>query len=145
VPGENPYDVAALEADRQREAEREALARDTARTLRDGIAAVEAAREQARADIAVVDGLSAQATALSTQITNRIAAVSAFTPAATYSPAQLAAVRDELVWCLTQLRTLTDAQNGMYGWRRAVDRNAVLTDDSLIGLARIATRREGAD
>jgi hypothetical protein len=142
---ENPVDVAALEAGRQREAQRETEARDTARAIRDGIAAVEAAREQARADVAVVDGLTAQASALSSAIASRLAAVTAFTPSATYDPADLTRVKGEIVWALKQVRTLTDALGELYGWRRAVDRNAVLTDDSLIGLARIATRREGAD
>lgn len=143
MPDENPYDVAALEADRQREAQRETLARDTSQALRDGIAAVEAAREQARADMAVADTLTAQADALSAAITNRLAAVAAFTPSPTYAPSDLTAVKGEIVWALKQLKTLADAQSGMFGWRRAVDQNAVLTDSSLIGLAHIATRYEG--
>jgi hypothetical protein len=100
--------------------------------------------EQARADIVVVDNLRTQAAALSTQITNRIAALSAVTPSATYQPADLAYLRDQIVWCLTQLRTLTDAQNGMFGWRRAVDENAVLTDASLLGLAWLSQKEGGS-
>jgi hypothetical protein len=141
---ENPLDVAAVRAGVERLAHLESQERDTQQQIAEGISAIRDAMEQARADIVVVDNLRTQAAALSTQITNRIAAVSAFTPAATYSPAQLAAVRDEIVWCLTQLRTLTDAQNGMYGWRRAVDENAVLTDASLLGLAWLSQKEGGS-
>ena len=135
---ENPLDVAAVEADRQRIAESRASTLETQQAILDGIAAIQSARDAAQADVAVVDNLKAQADTLSAAITARLTTVAAFTPAATYDPAQLAAVKGEVVWLLKQLKTLTDATAEMYNWRRAVDQNAVLTDASLIGLARLA-------
>lgn len=140
--GENPVDVAALKAARDAARQAEQEQQDTQQQIAQGIAAIRAAQDQASADVAVADGLRAQAVALSATITKRAEQVAAFVPAPTYSPAQLAAVRDEIVWLLGQLKTLTDAQAGMYVWRRAVDENAVLTDAALLGLAWLS-QKEG--
>lgn len=129
---ENADRLAALAAD---EAQAEALRAQ----LAEGVAAILAARDAADADRAQADNLKAQADSLSQAIQARIAAVSAFTPGATYRQSDLVAVRDELVSLLNRQKQITDAMAGMYAYRRAVDTNAVTTDNALLWLARLVS------
>lgn len=139
----NPDDLAALAADREAYALAEAETRGMSKEIRDGIEAIRQAQEAARADVATVDVLIAQAEALSAQIAARLALVEAFTPGATYRQADLAAIKGEVVGLLTRQGQLTEAQSRMFEWRRAVDQNAVLTDGALLGLAQLVVTDQG--
>lgn len=129
---ENADRVAQAAADQ----ERAAMLRQQ---LAEGVAAILAARDAADADRAQADILKTQADSLSAAIQARIAAVAAFVPGATYRQSDLVAVRDELVTLLNRQKQITDAMAGMYAYRRAVDANAVTTDNALLWLARLVS------
>lgn len=115
----------------------------TRQTFRDqlatGVAAVVNAREAAREDIATAQGLRATTLAARADTQTQRAAVAAFVPASTYSAAQLAAVRDQLVQVLDRQAATLQALAGNYAYRVAVDTNAIDTDNALLWLARLAS------
>lgn len=102
-----------------------------------GVAAITAAREAAAADIPTAEGLAQAAAASRDQASAQRAQVAGWTPSTTYRAADLVAVRDQLVTVLNRQAAILDALVGANGWRPAVDRNAVTTDNALLGLARL--------
>lgn len=103
-----------------------------------GITAIQAARDAASQDVAVAEGLRTTAANLKTQAETQRTQVLAFTPNATYSQAQLAAVRDAVGQVLARQALILEALAGLFAHRGAVDQNAVRTDDALLWLARLA-------
>jgi hypothetical protein len=107
--------------------------------LASGIADITAARTAAQDDIAQADILKGQADALSNQIATHITQIQAFAPGATYSQAQMNAIRDAIVAITQRQKSITDAMGSMYQYRKAVDQNAVTTDNAILWLARIVS------
>lgn len=105
-------------------------------TVRNGLAALEAAREAAQADVETATTLRQQALALADSVTTLKGQVDSFTAAPTYQPAQLNAVRVALAQvCQAQL----DMAYGMaefYQYRKANDQVAIGAHRSLEYLAR---------
>lgn len=116
-------------------AEREALKQQ----LVGGVQDIIAARDAAQADIATADALLAQANALVTQLDARLAAITAWTPSTTYKQSDLVAVKNEVLTILQRQKDITNAIGGLYAYRKANDQNAVMTDNSLLWLARLAS------
>jgi hypothetical protein len=107
--------------------------------LSNGIAAIQAARTAANNDVAVADSLAASANSLSAQVSSRITAVAGWTPSATYSAADLNAIKSELAGILDKQKQIIDALSAFYAYRKAVDQNAVTTDDAILWLARLVS------
>lgn len=127
---------ADAEADRIAREERRA---QLAAQLLEGIAEIEAARDEAQADIDTATGLKAQADSLATAIGTQRGSVLAWTPQKTYTTADLIAIRDQLAQVLARQEQIVDALSSFYAYRVAVDRNAVQTDNALLWLAQRAT------
>lgn len=100
-----------------------------------GVAQVQAARDAASADIATAQALQTSTLTFKGTVTARKTAVAASTPTATL--AYVTALRDELVTVYGFLEQATQALADIDGYRAAVDRNALVTDDALLGLARL--------
>jgi hypothetical protein len=107
--------------------------------LASGIADITAARTAAQDDMAQADILKGQADALSNQIATHITQIQAFTPGATYNQAQMNAIRDAIIAVTQRQKSITDAMSAMYQYRKAVDQNAVTTDNAILWLARIVS------
>lgn len=104
-----------------------------------GIQIITTARDAAQADIATADSLRGQADALATVVQDRITAVAAFVPGATYRASDLVAIRSEVLSILDRQKTVIEALREMYQYRKAVDVNAVETDEALLWLARLVS------
>lgn len=145
VVDERPYDdnenenADNLAAQETEEAQRVSLREQ----LAGGVADVQKAKDDAQADIAAADNLLAQANTLVGQIDARIAAITAWTPGTTYKQSDLVAVKNEILSILQRQKDITNAIGGIYSYRKSVDQNAVLTDNSLLWLARLASNDLG--
>jgi hypothetical protein len=102
-----------------------------------GVTAILAARDAAQGDITTAVTLKSQADALSAQISTHISQMQASTPANTV--AYMTAMRDAIVAVANRQKLVVDAMSAMYTYRRAVDENAVTTDNALLWLARLAS------
>lgn len=115
----------------------------TIRNLRDqltsGVSSIIAARDAAVQDAVVAAGFQAQANAAEESTETQHATVTAFAPSATYSQAQVVAIRDAIADLLVRVAQIQQALAEIYSYRVAVDNNAVLTDDALLWLARLAS------
>jgi hypothetical protein len=107
--------------------------------LYSGVAQIQSARDAANADIAAADSLNTQALTLSSQTQARITAVAGWTPSATYSQADINLIKSEISSILTRQKQILDAMADMYVYRKAVDQNALSTDDALLWLARLVS------
>lgn len=107
--------------------------------LATGVAAVVNAREAAREDITTAQGLRTTTLSARADAQTQRAAIAAFVPSSTYSAAQLAAVRDQLIQVLDRQAAILTALAGNYAYRVAVDTNAIDTDNALLWLARLAS------
>lgn len=105
--------------------------------LRNGINAIIAARTAAQNDIATATTLKSQADTLSGQIQTSATQWQASTPANTV--AYITALRDAVVLTAQRQKQIVDAMSAMYVYRKAVDENAVTTDNSLLWLARVVS------
>lgn len=105
--------------------------------LRDGAAQLAAARDAAQADIATADSKKTQADSLSAAAATQLTQVQGFTPGATYKQSDMVAIRDALATVISRQKTEIDALSEGFGYRKAVDQNAVTTDNAIIGLAKI--------
>lgn len=105
--------------------------------LRAGTAAIVAAKNAATADALVAATAKTQAETLSGQVAARKTAVDASTPAATV--AYITAMRAEISYLLAQVKVIVDAFALLQAWRKAVDENAVTTDNALLWLAKQST------
>lgn len=105
-------------------------------TVVGGLAALEAARVAAQADIANAETLRTQALALADELIALTGQVNAFTPAATYSQAQLGQVKAALASTLTRMTVIVQAMSESYGYRKANDQVAVTAHRSIEFLAR---------
>jgi len=103
-----------------------------------GVADIAAARAAADADVATALALRDQATTTRAAATTQRMTVAAWTPAATYRASDLTAVRDQLVAVLDRQALVLAALADSFTYRAAVDRNALITDDALLWLARLA-------
>lgn len=90
--------------------------------------------DQARAESLVTQAFEAKAATLTQR-----QAVEVFTRAPTYSAAQLDQVRNIIAKTLTCIEEIQQALADFYAYRAQVDANAVLTDNALLWLARIAS------
>lgn len=105
-------------------------------TVRAGLSAIQSAREAAEADVANAETLHTQALAIADELITLTGQVSAFTPAATYSAAQLTQVKTAMVGTLTRLTIVVQAMAEGYSYRRANNQDAVIAHRSLEYLAR---------
>lgn len=105
--------------------------------LRDGTAAIVTAKNAATADAGVAATAKTQAETLSGQVAARKTSVDASTPAATL--AYITAMRAEISYLLAQVKVIVDAVALLQAWRKAVDDNAVITDNALLWLAKQTT------
>lgn len=103
-----------------------------------GVEGIQQARAAAAADITEADNLRAAAGTHRAAAAAQRAQVAAFTPAATYRASEMTAVRDQIAAVLQRQELILTALADMYAYRAAVDRNAVITDDALLWLARLA-------
>lgn len=105
--------------------------------LANGVTDIVAAREAAEQDVVVAQGLRATALDVQSSAIAQRDAVLAFAPAATYQQTQLAAVKSQLAQILARQDLIAQALAGIYGYRIAVDENAVVTDNALLWLAQL--------
>lgn len=136
-----PYTDAENEAADQRQAETaRAQTVDRLRMqLREGVAGITAARDAARIDRERALADQTAAVRVKAEAGAQRSQVAAFVPTATYSAAQLAAVRDTLTTILQRQELIVQALADLAGYRAAVDTNAVTTDDALLWLARLVS------
>lgn len=137
----NVIDEAAIDAalDEARAAADE-LARILAE-LRDGVAAIDAARIAAEGDIATAEALRSGALDLKALATTLAGQARAFVPKAVYTPGDLSTIAAAVATIADRQALIADGVAGMAAWRAGVDRNAVLTDRSLAYLAGLAARQ----
>jgi len=109
--------------------------------LYNGIAGLVAAKDGATNDIAVATALRTSAQAVKDAASAQKAGVIAFNPSATYSQADITAIRDSIRDVLARQESIVQALVDFYTYRIAVDQNAVTTDDATIYLARLAAGR----
>lgn len=105
--------------------------------LAEGIPAIIAAREATQADLAVAGELQQQALAIASNVEAHIAQMAEWTPTANL--AGVTALRDALVAVANRQRIIVTALAGSFAYRQAVDANAVLTDNAILFLARLAS------
>jgi hypothetical protein len=105
--------------------------------LRNGINAIIAARTAAQNDIATATTLKSQADTLSGQIQTSINQWQSSTPSTNI--AYITALRDAIVLTAQRQKQIVDANAAMYVYRKAVNENAVTTDNSLLWLARVVS------
>lgn len=105
--------------------------------LANGITALTAARQAARDDVITANDLRTQALALQEAAVTQRQGVQAFNANATYSAAQMNAVRDQMVTLLNRQATILQAMAGMYQYRAANDENAITIASSLLWVARL--------
>jgi cytosine/adenosine deaminase-related metal-dependent hydrolase len=141
VVEERPYSVTEAEVVERREAE--VVRASAAQALRDqlaaGVASIRAARDAAEQDQAQAEALLVLALDAKASTVTQRQTVAAFTPAASYSATQLGQVRNAIVDVLARVEEIQQALADFYAYRVAVDRNAVITDDALLWLARLAS------
>lgn len=130
---------AAPIVDRETEAARETTLQNLRDQLAAGVAKIQYARTAAQDDKVKAETLRTQALeALAATVAQR-KAVDAFTPATAYSATQLGQVRNAIADALTRIEGIQQALADSYAYRAAVDANAVITDDALLWLARLAS------
>ncbi len=105
-------------------------------TVVGGLAALASARAAAEGDVSNAETLRTQALALADELITLTGQVTAFSPAATYSQAQMLQVRAALVSTLTRMTQLVQAMAELYAYRRANNQDAVLAHRSLEFVAR---------
>lgn len=105
-------------------------------TVVGGLAALAQARQAAEADVPTAEQLRTQALALADELIDLTGQVTAFTPAATYSAAQLVQVRTALISTLTRMTVIVQAMAELYAYRRANNADAALSHRSLEFVAR---------
>jgi len=103
-----------------------------------GIEALKRAKNAAQGDVAVAEALKSQADALSSQLSTQRSQASAWTPV--LSVAGLTSIKNQIVQILNTQKLIVDAMSAMYAYRKAVDENAVTTDEALIWLAKNTTK-----
>lgn len=109
--------------------------------LADGVATIQTVRAAANSDIATADSGQTQALAVKGQATTKRTQVAAFVPSATYKASDLTAIIGVLLDILDRQALYAQTFADDFAWRKAVDQNALTTDDALIGLARIQSGR----
>lgn len=136
-----PYtdDEAAEAQVRVAEVERLATLQRLREQLATGVAGILDARAAARDDREAAEALRTQAIAAKAATLAQRQAVSGFAPAATYSATQLGQVRNAIIDVLARVEDIQQALADFYAYREQVDANAVITDDALLWLARIAS------
>jgi hypothetical protein len=107
--------------------------------LEQGIANIQAARDAAENDIVTAQNAHAAALDVQSAAQAQRDGVAAFVPAATYSQAQMTAVKNALLAILDRQGLIIQAIAANLGWRVAVDENAVTTDNALLWLAQLAS------
>lgn len=103
-----------------------------------GIAGLVTARKAAKQDRAAAASVQTQAAALATQLGTRATADAAWVPKATYTAADLITIRGEIVYLLQTMKAVVEAVGSNAAWRKAVDDNAILTDNAILWLAKNA-------
>ena len=106
-------------------------------TVVGGLAALASARTAAEGDVDTAETLRTQALALAAELLTLTGQVTDFSPAATYSQAQLVQVRAALVSTLTRVTVIVQAMAELYDYRRANNQDAVLAHRSLEFVARV--------
>lgn len=106
-------------------------------TVVGGLAALASARAAAEGDVTNAETLRTQALALADELITLTGQVNAFSPAATYSQAQLVQVRAALVSTLTRVTVIVQAMAELYAYRRANNQDAALAHRSLEFVARV--------
>lgn len=106
-------------------------------TVVGGLAALASARAAAEGDVTNAETLRTQALALADELITLTGQVTDFSPAATYSQAQLVQVRAALVSTLTRVTVIVQAMAELYAYRRANNQDAVLAHRSLEFVARV--------
>jgi hypothetical protein len=129
-----PVENAIADADARTELELATKA-EYLRGLREGVPAIVAARQQAQADIATAEGLRTQAVTLSGQIAADVTALQGAN--LTANLAGMNTLRNAIVTVANRQKAIVDALANSYGYRKAVDENAVLTDNAILWLARL--------
>lgn len=116
---------------------RQAVAATLTAQLKAGIAAIRAARDQATTDQATATGLRTQADTLSAAVTTQRTALVSWVPTSTGAArTDLQKLRDDVTAALARQKQIIDAISAFYGYRLAVDQNAVTTDNALLWLAK---------
>lgn len=106
-------------------------------TVVGGLAALASARAAAEGDVTNAETLRTQALALADELIALTGQVTDFSPADTYSQAQLVQVRAALVSTLTRVTVIVQAMAELYAYRRANNQDAVLAHRSLEFVARV--------
>lgn len=134
-----PYTGAENAAAGQRAAEEAATEAEAAilTALRSGVATITTARQAALGDQATADTLRGQIATVKAAATTQKTGVDGFAPGTTYRQSDLNAIKGALSAIIARQVLIIDALDSLTAWRKAVDVNAVTTDDALIGLARI--------
>lgn len=103
-----------------------------------GIASLQVASQAAAADISISQGFQTDAQTLLASARAQRSTAAQFVPKVLYTPSDLVAIRDALLAVLDRQASILQALSDYYGYRAAVDQNAVKTDQALIYLARLA-------
>lgn len=130
---------AAVPLERAAEADRDAARQRLQDQLAAGVVDILAARKAAQDDSAKAEALRTQTLDAKASTVIQQQAVAAFSPGATYSANQLGQVRNAIVDVLARVEQIQQALADFYAYRAAVDANAVITDDALLWLARLAS------
>jgi hypothetical protein len=109
--------------------------------LSSGVASIQAARDAASNDIATADGLQTQALTVKGQADTKRTQAAGFVASATYQQAQINALRDAIVDILDRQSLYAQTWADAFAYRKAVDQNAITTDDALLWLARYVSGR----
>lgn len=114
---------------------------DILQQLADGVAQIQTVRAAASSDIATADAAQSQALTVKGQATTQKGTVSSAAVPATYQTSTITFLRDQLAAVIARQELITQAIADGFAYRKAVDQNALVTDDALIGLARIISGR----
>jgi hypothetical protein len=106
-----------------------------------GVVSIQAARDAASNDVGTADGLQTQALTVKGQADTKRTQAAGFVASATYQPAQINALRDAIVDILDRQSLYAQKWADAFAYRKAVDQNAITTDDALLWLARYVSGR----
>lgn len=104
-----------------------------------GTAQIVTARNAATADISTAETLRTDALSVKAAANTQKTQVDAFAPGTTYKQSDLTAIRSALSQILARQALIIDTIASLAAWRKAVDENAVTTDNALLWLAKHTT------
>lgn len=131
-------------ADSRESSEVQATERQTLlQQLAAGTADIQAAVDQATGDEQTADSYKNQADALKADATTQRTQIAGFTASATYSAAQLTAIKGQLDLLAARDQQFAQAFSDHYVWRGAVDASMVKVYNALLWVAKVVSGRLG--